>query len=395
MPVDQRFWRAAAHQLLRGLRDGGLELTDPLGRVRFGRGRGPRFHIQVTDLRAYRSLLRGGSVGMGESYGQGWWEADDLTGLLRLAHRNTSRLHPVTNRVYSLAAAILDPFARRQAPNPARDRRNIHSHYDLGNDFFSTILDETMMYSCAIFEPPGIGLADASRAKLRAMVDLAGITPDHHVLEIGTGWGGFAEYVATEVGARVTTTTISAEQYGFAQQRIAAAGLTDRVTVLDADYRDLPGPEHDGKYDRIVSIEMIEAVNWREYEGFFRACRRLLTPTGVLAMQAIVIDPDAFDRAKHTTDFIKEAIFPGGCLPSVPALERAASAADLRLITQHDIGLHYAETLRHWRANLADADHQRGERFRRTWDFYFSYCEAGFAEEHISDVQLRFVVRPR
>ncbi len=368
-------------------------MSDPLGAIRLGDAAGPSYRVHVNDPRAYARLLRERSVGLGESYAQGWWEADDLTGVIRLAHRNTARLHPLTNRLHALAAPMVDPIARRRAPDPARDRRHIHAHYDLGNDFFAAILDETMMYSCAIFEPPGIGLAQASRQKLRAIVDLAGLTPAHRVLEIGTGWGGFAEFVASEVGAHVTTTTISAEQYRFARERIAAAGLADRVTVLDVDYRDLRGPLHDGRYDRIVSIEMIEAVDWREYESFFRACRRLLTDSGVLAMQAIVIDPAAFDRAKRSHDFIKEAIFPGGCLPSVPALQRAA-ANDFRLATQHDIGLHYSETLRHWRTNLATADHQLGEHFTRLWQFYFSYCEAGFAEEHISDVQLRFVARP-
>jgi cyclopropane-fatty-acyl-phospholipid synthase len=220
------------------------------------------------------------------------------------------------------------------------------------------------------------------------------LNPGDRVLEIGTGWGGFAVYAARQYGCRVTTTTISERQYQYARRRVRDAGLDHLVTVLDADYRDLRGT-----YDKAISIEMIEAVDWRDYDTFFARCRNLLTDSGTLAMQAIVLPDRSFDRAKHRTDFIKAAIFPGGCLPSVEALTTAAGKSGLALTQLDDIGLHYAETLRRWKENLAThRDELRrfgfDDRFARLWEFYFSYCEAGFDERYVSNVQIAFTTPP-
>jgi cyclopropane-fatty-acyl-phospholipid synthase len=378
-------WRRAAHWLMAHMTGGAVAIADELGSAVLGDIAGDVYEVRIDRLETYEALLRRGSAGFGEAWADAWWSTDDLVGLLRLGQRNTSRWHPLTNRLHNVATPLLDPIARhRRRPDPARDRDNIRAHYDLGNAFFAQVLDETMMYSAAVFEPASITLAQASREKVRRITELAGITAADDILEIGTGWGGLAEHVGAQVGARVTTTTISDEQYQFARRRIDEAGLADRVTVLDKDYRDMTGA-----FDKIVSIEMIEAVDWREYGTFFSAAHRLLRPGGTLAMQAIVVSDDDFHRAKRTSDFIKKQIFPGGCLPSVAVLDAAAADAGFTRTGFADIGLHYARTLREWRANLNAAD-ITDARFKRLWDFYFAYCEAGFLQRYVSDVQLAY-----
>ena len=306
--------------------------------------------VRVRDARVYSRILHEGSVGLGESYADGWWDTDDLSGLLRLADRSLARTHTARDRIYRWLRPVVDPVARRRRADKDRDARNVRAHYDLGNEFFERILDETMMYSCAVFERPTDSLADASVHKLDRLANLLALAPGDRVLEIGTGWGGFAIHAATRYGCDVTTTTISQRQYEFAQRRVEDAGLEDRVTVLADDYRDLGGT-----FDKIIAIEMIEAVDWREYDMFFAHCRRLLDDAGALAMQAIVVRDESFDRIKLNTDFIKTAIFPGGCLPSVRALTAAANSDGFSHAHEDDIGLHYGETLRRWRRNLTDA----------------------------------------
>ncbi len=352
-----------------------------------------RARVWVHRLAAYREVLLRGSIGLGESYAKGWWDSDDLVALLRILNRRIKRADPIRDRLHRVSPRrqVVRRVGRHDAD---RDRSNIRAHYDLGNEFFARILDETMMYSCAVFTSPDMTLAEASTEKIDRICEALDLRPHHHLLEIGTGWGGLAVRAAEHFGCRVTTTTISDEQYGYATDRIRAAGLDDRVTVLDQHYRDVSGT-----YDRIVSIEMIEAVDWRQYRSFFAACDRLLTPDGALAMQAIVLPHQRFERAKHHRDFIKEVIFPGGGLPSIEALLAAATkSSDLTLVGLDDIGLHYVETLRRWRTNLemcrADlAGLGLDEQFRRQWEFYFAYCEAGFSERYISDVQL-LLARP-
>jgi cyclopropane-fatty-acyl-phospholipid synthase len=384
-------------QLLKGLTGGTVRLVDPFGDARFGDGTTPHASprldvtVRVHDTRVYSRILQEGSVGLGESYADGWWDADDLTGFLRLAHRSLARTHTARDRIHRWLGPVIDPVARRRHSDKGRDARNVRAHYDLGNEFFQRILDETMMYSCAVFERPMDSLAEASVHKMDRLADLLALAPGDRVLEIGTGWGGFAVHAASHYGCHVTTTTISQRQYEFAQQRVKKAGLEDHVTVLADDYRDLAGT-----FDKIIAIEMIEAVDWRQYDTFFAHCRRLLDDAGALAMQAIVVRDESFDRVKITTDFIKAAIFPGGCLPSVRALTAAANRNGFSHAHEDDIGPHYGETLRRWKRNLTDAREDLDalgvdERFLRLWEFYFSYCEAAFEERYVRDVQMLYV----
>ena len=350
-----------------------------------------RARVEVHDPRVYERVLRNGGIGLGESYADGWWDTDNLSGLLRLALHGLQPLHDRQDRVHRALSPLVDPIARMHRADPARDLRNVRAHYDIGNEFFRRILDDTMAYSCAVFDTPTTTLADASRAKFDRIARMAGLAPGDRLLEIGTGWGGFALHAAERYGCRVTTTTISRRQFEFARERVRRSGLSDRITVLESDYRSVRGP-----FDKIVSIEMIEAVDWREYDTFFEHARALLTDEGSLTMQAIVVPDHSFDRLKRRTDFIKAAIFPGGCLPSVGALTAAANrSGELALHDRVDIGRHYAETLRRWRANLDDiapglSDLGLDERFARLWRFYFAYCEAGFDEGYISVAQLSY-----
>lgn len=344
--------------------------------------------VVVHDRRALLALLRG-SRGLGDAYVAGWWDCDDLTGLVQALARRTA---PLVRRLDAAGAALrplTDPVARaRRRPDRARDRRNIHAHYDIGNDFYALMLDNTMTYSCAVFEPPGISLADAQEAKFERLCRRLGLGPGDHVVEIGTGWGGFAVHAAGRHGARVTTTTISDEQHRYAGKRIAEAGLADLVTVLDLDYRDVTG-----RYDALVSVEMIEAVDWRDHGTFFGTVARLLRPGGRAALQAIVIDDRAFERAKHHDDFIRASVFPGGCLPSIASIAAGASRAGMRLVELEEIGHHYPATLRAWRHNVHAAGAEVADlgldrRFRRLWDLYLAYCEAGFLERRVGVVQV-------
>lgn len=392
----ERAARTIVGQLLGHLRGGTVELTDSTGRTTSGSpdptGSGPPIHarIDVHDPRVYERVLRHGSIGLGGSYADGWWDTDDLTGFLRLALRSLRRTHTRRDRLHRLASPVIDPIARLRRPDPRRDARHVREHYDLGNEFFRSVLDETMAYSCAIFEQPDLSLAEASIVKFDRLARLLDLQPGDRLVEVGTGWAGFALHAAEHYGCFVTTTTVSPRQFEFARERVRSAGLEDRVAVLDADYRDLRGT-----FDKAVAIEMIEAVDWREYDTFFERIRGLLTDDGALAMQAIVVPDGSFDRLKRHTDFIKAAIFPGGCLPSVGALTAAANRGGLQLRHHVDIGLHYGETLRRWRANLQMVAPELpslglDNRFARLWNFYFAYCEAGFDERYISDAQLLY-----
>ena len=274
----------------------------------------------------------------------------------------------------------------------AGSRRNIAAHYDLGNEFFRSFLDETLMYSAATFEHEQQSLHDAQVARLDRICRKLELGPDDHLLEIGTGWGGLALHAARHFGCRVTTTTISREQWTLARERVREAGLGDRVEVLCEDYRDLTGT-----YDKLVSIEMIEAIGHQYYDTYFAKCSELLAPHGAMLLQAITIADQRYERARRSVDFIQRYIFPGSCIPSVAALSSSiARASDLRLFHLDDIGPHYATTLAHWRQNLrANLARVRslgyGEEFIRMWEYYFCYCEGGFMERVIGDVQMLLV----
>lgn len=345
--------------------------------------------ITVADPAFYAEVAFGGSVGAGESYILGHWQADDLVALLRLMVRDRELMESMEGGLARLAAPLRLAAHWLHRNTLAGSRRNIAAHYDLGNDFFGLFLDETWMYSCALFERPGMTLAQASTAKLEAVCRKLALAPGEHLLEIGSGWGGLALHAAKRYGCRVTTTTLSPSQHAAVVERVRAAGLEDRVTVLLRDYREL-----EGRYDKLVSIEMIEAVGHQYYEEFFARCAARLAPGGRMLLQSITIADRHYERARDEVDFIKRHVFPGCCIPSVAALAGAmAAASDLRIVALEDIGPHYATTLAHWRANfLANLDRVQAlgypPAFCRLWEFYLAYCEAGFAERALGDVQV-------
>ncbi|MEA2347722.1 MAG: cyclopropane-fatty-acyl-phospholipid synthase [Thermoleophilaceae bacterium] len=380
-----------ARALLRQLRAGHLVVAGPEDAAHREYGDPSadlRTTITVRKPGFHRALLRG-SNGLAESYADGVWECDDMVVLIRMAARNMRSIDRVRRVIHPLTSLVQRINGIRRRPTRRRSRRQIAAHYDLGNDLFELFLDESLTYSAAIFESPEATLEEAQQAKLHAICRKLGLGPDDHLVEIGSGWGALAMLAAGEYGARVTTTTISQEQHRVVNERVAAAGLEDRVTVLLSDYRDL-----EGRYDKLVSVEMIEAVGWQYFDTFFAKCSDLLRPGGAMLLQAITIEDDAYEVEKVSKSFINTHIFPGGCLPSLEIIARArAKAGGLVEIGREDLTRHYAVTLERWRSRFeaaADRAHELGydQRFRRLWSFYLSYCEAGFREERIGDFQL-------
>ncbi len=344
--------------------------------------------VRIHHARSYTEIAFGGSVGAGESFMTGDWSTDDLTALARIFVVNRHVLDGMDGglaRLANPARRLLHALSRNTRRG---SRRNIAAHYDLGNDFFELFLDPSMMYSCAVYERPDMTLQQAQQAKLDRLCRKLDLQPGDHLLEIGTGWGALAVHAARHYGCRVTTTTISRQQHALARERIDAAGLADRITLLLDDYRDL-----DGQYDKIVSVEMIEAVGHQYFDTFFECCSRLLAPGGTMVLQSITIDDRLYASARDSVDFIKRHIFPGCCIPSVGALAASiARASTLRLVDLEDIGPHYVTTLAQWRRNLLAQAAQVRERgypdeLLRMWLFYLSYCEGGFAERTLGNVQ--------
>ncbi|MFP5504867.1 MAG: class I SAM-dependent methyltransferase [Gammaproteobacteria bacterium] len=383
---------------LAALREGELVLIENGCHHRFGT-RSAEFpvsvEIEVHDPRFYTTVALDSDIGAGESYMAGDWTVSDLTLLTRLLLRNRA----VLDRLDGGTARLLAPLRRllHWLNRNSRDgsRRNIAAHYDLGNDFFALWLDETLMYSSAVFERADMTLAEASVAKLERICRRLDLKPGDRVLEIGTGWGGFALHAAGRHGCHVTTVTLSRQQYDLARSRVRAAGLERRVEVRLQDYRDVTG-----SFDKLVSIEMIEAVGHRYFDTYFRQCSRLLKPDGRMLLQAITIADQRYEQALRSVDFIQRHIFPGGCLPSVTAICNAMTrATDLRVEHLEDIGVDYARTLREWRHNFhARLDQVRSlgypESFIRMWEFYLCYCEGGFEERAIGTVQM-LLTKPR
>jgi cyclopropane-fatty-acyl-phospholipid synthase len=387
--------RRALFRLLGELRGGRVEIVEAGGRrFAFGRPGALRAELTVRDPAAYRHAFRG-STGLADTYMAREWDADDLVALFRIAARNMAPLDRLRRRWHPLLHAAQRLARTVPLNDPRGARRNVAAHYDLGNDLFSLFLDPSMMYSCAYFESPTASLADAQAAKLERICRTLALRPGERLLEIGGGWGALAIHAAREHGALVTTTTISREQRDLAVERVRAAGLADRVTVLLEDYRDLTGT-----YDKLVSVEMIEAVGWQYFDAFFRRCSELLAPDGLMLLQAITIEGAAYEVEKASRSFANSHVFPGGCLPSLPVIERnVAEHTDMRPIWLEDITDHYVTTVARWRAAFERNDGRAAalgydERFRRMWRLYLAYVEAGFAERRIADVQL-LLAKPR
>jgi cyclopropane-fatty-acyl-phospholipid synthase len=348
--------------------------------------------VYIHDLRFYSELAFGGSIGAGEAFMLGYWSTPDLTLVMRILLNNLHVVDGIEEGFARLSLPIRRLLHWASRNNKNGSRRNIAAHYDLGNNFFKLFLDPTMMYSSAIFDKPDMSLEQASIAKLDLICRKLKLQPCDHLLEIGSGWGGMALHAATHYGCKVTTTTISEKQYELAKERIQAAGLSDRITLLLQDYRDLTGT-----YDKLVSIEMIEAVGHQFYDVYFKKCNELLRPEGMMLLQAITISDHRYLMARNSVDFIQRYIFPGSCIPCVSVItDSIARMTNMRLFDLQDIGIHYATTLKYWHENLfANLDSVRNmgypEEFIRMWHFYFSYCESGFSEGVISDVQMLFV----
>jgi cyclopropane-fatty-acyl-phospholipid synthase len=390
-----RLARRALLERLSRLRDGELRLQEGGTTLRFG-ARTARCGLAVTltvrDPQFWSLSAYGGTVGAGESYINGHWRCDDLTGLVRIMVLNRHVMDQLEDGLAARGSELVRRVLHWANRNSrAGSARNIAAHYDLGNDLYRLMLDDTMAYSCGIFPTEEATLREASIAKFDAVCRKLALTSSDHLVEIGTGWGGLAIHAAENYGCRVTTTTISREQHDFARERIAARGLSDRITLLFKDYRDLAG-----QFDKLVSIEMIEAVGARYLDTYFAKCSSLLKPTGAMLLQAITLQDQFYARALKSVDYIQRFIFPGSFIPSVTAItDSVTRVTDMKLFNLEDIGPHYAPTLKAWRERFfANIDRVRAlgypESFNRLWEFYLSYCEGGFAERQLGDVQMLF-----
>ena len=386
--------RALAFALLRRVRRGEIEIEEGGVVRRFGSAGDVsplRARVVVHAPAFYRALISGGSLGLARAYIDGAWDTDDAVTLTRIACLNLGRLDDLR----ALAAPVLTNLQRGirwfDRNTRVRSAENISRHYDIGNEFFALMMDPTMQYSCGVYERPGMTLHEAQVAKLDRACDWLRLTPDDHLLEIGTGWGGFAVHAAQRYGCRVTAATISREQYAHVVEKVAAAGLQHRVEVVMQDYRDMRGV-----YDKVVHIEVIESIGPQFQERFLATCSRLLAPDGLLFVQAIVTGHHLYRYARYGRGFASDIIFPGGCLPSVTSmLDAVGRSTDMRLLEFEDITAGYPPTLTAWRDNV-DANLDRiaamgfDERFLRMWRLYLSYCAGAFAERRINDVQLLF-----
>ena len=391
-----RWLRRVVFRQLEHIQEGRITILDRGNRHIFGPGGPAEFNvrIEVHDPRFYRHLALGGKLGGAEAYVRQYWDCSDLVGLVRIFCRNLA-VSQSGDRGWARLGAPLRRAAHLLRRNTiGGSRRNIAAHYDLSNDFFALFLDTTMTYSCGIFERPDSTLEEAALAKYDRICRKLEISSQDHVLEIGCGWGGFAIYAAGRFGCRVTATTISRRQYELAVQRVREAGLQEQVTVIQEDYRHLRGI-----YDKLVSVEMIEAVGDAYFDTYFRACCNLLKPDGMMLLQTITIADQSYEEYRRSVDFIQKYVFPGGLLPSVEAICRSLTrSSDFRLFHLEDITPHYAQTLAHWRKRFrANLDKIRqldlpGDMLR-IWEFYFCYCEGAFLERAIGDVQM-LLTRP-
>ncbi|WP_026145216.1 SAM-dependent methyltransferase [Pseudomonas asplenii] len=382
--------RRGVLRLLNSLRHGQLLLVENGERQLFGTpGHGLLGEIHIQDPAVWGLVAGNGSIGAGEAFIHGYWTSPDLTAVIRVFVSNLDVLDAMEGGLARLGRPFIQALHWFNRNTRKGSRKNIAAHYDLGNDLFEQFLDPTMMYSAAQFASPEDSLEQAQLNKLERICQKLALKPDDHLLEIGTGWGSMAIHAAQHYGCKVTTTTLSREQLAYTRQRVEALGLQDRITLLLEDYRDLTG-----QYDKLVSIEMIEAVGHRFLPGYFRQCARLLKKDGLMLLQSITIREQRYEQARNSVDFIQRYIFPGGALPSVQKLlEGVGQHTDMNLLHMEDFGLHYARTLRLWHENFQRA-HPRlaelgyDEYFLRLWEFYLCYCEGGFLERTLGTAQL-------
>jgi len=395
--ADKSFWmdkvaRKLVHAQLSNIENGEIVIREDGNEYYFGKVSDEfplRVYLDVHHSSVWSDVAFGGSSGSGEAYIKGSWSCNDLLGLVRIFLRNRHVLNQMDKRMTRLKAPLHKSLHWLSRNTRKGSRRNIGAHYDLGNDLFELFLDPTMMYSCAYYPSEETSLDEAAVAKLDRICQKLDLKPEDHLLEIGTGWGGMAIHAAKHYGCKVTTTTISRQQYELAQQRIKVAGLEDRITLLFEDYRDLSG-----QYDKLVSIEMIEAIGHQYLDTYFDKCSSLLKPNGMMLLQAITIADQRYEEALREVDYIKKFIFPGGFLPSIAAMSKSvARVTDMKLFHMDDIGPHYARTLAHWRERFFDRIDQVRESgysdaFIRMWEYYLCYCEGGFEERDIGTVQM-------
>ena len=379
-------------KLFSGFRHGELVIYDSGEIHRFGGGDlsiAPSASVTIHQPSAYSRILMGGTMGAAEAYIYGDWSTDQLTNVTRVFSANMPILESMKNNQNWLIKAALKLAHAARKNSLTGSRENIAAHYDLGNDFFSLFLDPTLMYSSAVFPPNCDNLTEASQHKLKLICEDLELKPTDHLIEIGTGWGGMAIYAAENYGCKVTTTTISREQLEHARAEVEKRGLQDKITLLFEDYRDLSG-----QFDKLVSIEMIEAVGHEYFDTYFNCVSNLLKPDGKAVIQAITINKQRYDDYRKSVDFIKRYIFPGGCLPSLNVISGALTRrTDMQIIDLRDIALDYARTLQHWHdAFMAELDAVKAlgfdEKFIRMWRFYLSYCEGGFRERIIGTYQI-------
>ncbi|PKM31445.1 MAG: SAM-dependent methyltransferase [Gammaproteobacteria bacterium HGW-Gammaproteobacteria-11] len=386
-----RLSRQLVLRQLKALQRGTLTIHDRGQAMHFGQADADGLHaeIHVHSQAAYPLIASNGSIGSGEAYIHGYWTTPDLTAVTKIFVRNLDVLDAMEKGLARLGLPALKLLHWLNRNTLKGSRRNIQAHYDLGNDLFENFLDPTMMYSAAVFPPDSDNLEQAQLNKLERICRKLELKPEDHLLEIGTGWGSMAIYAAQHYGCRVTTTTLSREQLAYATAKVEALGLQDRVTLLLQDYRELTG-----SYDKLVSIEMVEAVGHAYFRTYFETCAKLLKPHGMMLLQAITIRDQRYDQARRSVDFIQRYIFPGGSLPSVSLVgELTRRHTDLSMLHLEDIGSHYARTLRIWHDNLKNA---RGhlerlgydDYFFRLWEFYLCYCEGGFIERSIGTAQI-------
>jgi cyclopropane-fatty-acyl-phospholipid synthase len=395
--ISNNLYQKLVFSILKRIKNVGLTVHDPLisgdGKCFFGDSSAElQATLNIHDQAVYKALATGGSIAAAESYIDNQWSSPNLTKLIELFVVCQAQLDELEGKMSWLTKIKNKMFHRKNKNSETGSKENILAHYDLGNELYTRFLDPEMMYSSAIYDDHATDLTAAQLNKLQRICERLDLQENDHVVEIGTGWGGLAIYAAQNYGCHVTTTTISDAQFEYAQQRVNELGLSDKITLLKQDYRKLTG-----QYDKLVSIEMIEAVGFEYYTTFFKKCNDLLKPGGKMLIQAITIADQRFDHYRSNVDFIQRYIFPGGCLPSVQVMcNHLKKDTSMVLHEMHDIGLDYAKTLADWRTNFNKrwdelTEHGFDDQFRRLWNFYLSYCEGAFLQRATSTVH--FVAR--